>query len=337
MNKNNVDIKTKLYQMFILGLDGDNLKENPNLINALKNGLGGVIFFTQNIKTTEQFKDLVKNIKSEAKTFIYPPFLSIDQEGGRVERTENLFGGKKFLSAKFAAEKGEEFLKLQTEQISRLLKDLGLNLNFSPCLDVNTNPDNPIIGERAFSNNQDEVIKFGKIVADTYLQNGIIPCAKHFPGHGDAETDSHIALPKIDLSLKEMEEIHIKPFKEVICPMVMVAHLYCTAFDKEELPASLSKNVIQYLRQKLNYQGLIITDDMVMGALTSSEAAEINAIKVIKAGVNLLLYRNSCDKTIQIIEQIAQFANEDTELAEKIKESYQNIIKFKAENSTIFK
>lgn len=165
--------------MFIMGLDGENLQENPNLMRALKEGLGGVIFFTQNIKTTEQFKNLVSDIKQQA---LIPPFLSIDQEGGRVERTENIFGGKKFLSAKFAAAKGEEFLKEQTEQISRLLKDLGLNLNFAPVLDVNTNPNNPIIGERAFSDNSDEVIKCGQLVIDTYFKNAIIPCSKHFPG-----------------------------------------------------------------------------------------------------------------------------------------------------------
>lgn len=257
-----VNIKEKLYQMFILGLDGENLYNNPNLLNALRNGLGGVIFFTQNIKTEVQFKKLIECIKKESKI---TPFLSIDQEGGRVERTENIYGGKKHLSAKFAVQKGEEFLKEQTEQISRELKDFGINLNFAPVLDVNTNPNNPIIGERAFSNDADEVVRYGKIVVDTYLKNGIIPCAKHFPGHGDASVDSHIALPQIDLPLEEMEKIHIKPFKEVDVPMIMVAHLYCKAFDKEKIPSSLSKNVIGYLREKLNYQGLIITDDMVMG------------------------------------------------------------------------
>ncbi len=322
-------IKNKVYQMFVLGLEGEELKENQNLINALQNGLGGVIFFTQNIQTTKQFKKLIENVKNEAPI---PPFLSIDQEGGRVERTENIFGGKKYLSAKFAAEQGEEFLRNQTEQISHLLNDFGINLNFAPCTDVNTNPNNPIIGERAFSNDPDEVIKFAKIVIDTSLKNGIIPCTKHFPGHGDANVDSHIALPKINLSLEEMEKTHIKPFKEIKSPILMVAHLHCSAFDKDEIPSSLSKNVIGYLRNNLNYKGLIITDDMIMGGISGQKeinSSTISAIKAIKAGVNLLLYRNSFDKTIQIIEDLAELAQYDEELFTGINTSFNRITEFK--------
>lgn len=331
MTKENNNLKKKIYQMFIFGLDGENLKDNSNLIHALQNGLGGVIFFTQNIKTTIQFKKLIKDIRKEA---LISPLLSIDQEGGRVERTENLFGGKCFFSPKFAAAKGKDFLQEQTKEISRLLKDLGLNLNFAPVLDVNTNPDNPIIGERAFSDNPDEVIKFGKIVAETYLKNGIIPCAKHFPGHGDASVDSHIALPKIDLPLVKMEGIHIRPFMEVDIPMIMVAHLHCTAFDNEEIPSSLSKNVLDYLRNKAGYQGLVITDDMVMDGVNIKDSKIENVIKAIKAGVNIILYRNSSDELIQLIENLAQLTSQDKELLKNIELSYKKIIEFKKENKS---
>jgi beta-N-acetylhexosaminidase len=344
VNRKAIDLKTKLYQMFVLGLEGENLSDNPNLVDALQEGLGGVIFFTQNIKTSEQFKKLVQDIKKEV---IIPPFLSIDQEGGRVERTENLFGGKKYMSAKFSAQKGEQFLKEQTEKISRLLKDFGLNLNFAPVLDVNTNQNNPIIGERAFSNDTDEVIQCGKIVVDEYLKNGIIPCTKHFPGHGDASVDSHISLPKIDLSLEEMEKYHIRPFREVDSPMIMVAHLHCSAFDKEEIPSSMSKNVIDYLRNEISYQGLVITDDMVMGAIGGKDvwkAGGIASLKdhtsippyfypslmAIKAGVNILLYRNSFDETIEIIENLAQLAESDGELFNNIESSYKKITDLKS-------
>lgn len=310
--------------MFILGLDDENLSNNQNLAESLKNGLGGVIFFTQNIKTVEQFQKLIKDIK---KTSLITPFLSIDQEGGRVERTENIFGGKRFLSG------GKcncdcNILKDQTEKISNLLTNFGINLNFAPVLDVNTNPDNPIIGERAFSNDADEVIKCGKIVVDTYLENGIIPCAKHFPGHGDANIDSHISLPRIDLNLEEMKKIHIKPFKEVKSPMIMVAHMHCTAFDKEEIPSSLSKNVIGYLRENLKFEGLIITDDMVMGGVLNIDGTKA-CEKAIKAGVNLLLYRNSYYDTIQIIENLVKLAQNDEELYQNICSSYDRIINFK--------
>lgn len=322
-----INLRNKIYQMFILGLDSGELSTNKNFQKALKDGLGGVIFFTQNIKNANQIKELIKSIKAQCEV---APFLSIDQEGGRVERTENLHNGKKYLSAKFAAEKCEEFLKTQTEQIATELKEYGFNLNFSPCLDVNTNPNNPIIGERAFSNDTNNVARYGKIVTKTYIENGIMPCAKHFPGHGDAAVDSHISLPKIDLSLEEMEKFHIKPFKELIdVPMIMVAHMHCTAFDNEEIASSLSENVVsKYLIEKLGYKGLIITDDMVMGGVLTVDGTAACEM-AIKAGVNILLYRGSDDDTIRIIENLAKRAETDEDLRENIETSYNKIIEAK--------
>ena len=231
-----------IYRKFILGTGG--VENRKYLEEALKRGLGGVIFFTRDIDSREQFKDLTANIKSKARE---PLFLSIDQEGGRVERTENIHA--RYLSPKFAYEKGEDFLRIQTEKIAHELKEYGINLNFAPCADVNTNPLNPIIGERAFSDNPEVVSKCVKIVSDIYRGNGIIPCLKHFPGHGDASKDSHLTLPVIDLPLGEMERVHIKPFKDNInAEMIMAAHLHCTCFDKDVIPASLSANAIGYLR-----------------------------------------------------------------------------------------
>lgn len=316
------ELKKQLYQMFILGLEGEGYKQ------ALKEGLGGVIFFTKDIHTPEQFRTLIKDIKQSAKI---PPFLSIDQEGGRVERTENIHNGKKYLSAKFAYEKGEEFLTVQTNQIAQELKSYGINLNFAPCIDTNTNPNNPIIGERALSSNPDEVIKGEKIVSEIYRQNNIIPCVKHFPGHGDADSDSHLTLPVINLPLDKMEETHIKPFKAAInngIEMVMAAHLHCTCFEKEAIPTSLSKNAISYLRNKLKFNGVIISDDMVMkgvSAFGETQACEMG----IRAGLNMFIYRYSDIKTLNIIEEIYQKAIIDKELEENIKKSYTKIMDLK--------
>lgn len=321
------DLKTKLYQMFILGTDGDGYKK------ALSNGLGGMIFFTKNIQTPNQFKTLINDIKSISKI---TPFLSIDQEGGRVERTENIHNGKKYLSAKFAFEKGEDFLKKQTENIANELKSYGINLNFAPCIDVNTNPNNPIIGERAFSNTPDDVIRAEKIVSQTYRENGIIPCAKHFPGHGDANTDSHLTLPEINLTLQEMEKTHIKPFKACAknIEMVMVAHLHCTCFEKDVIPTSLSKKTISYLREKLEFEGVTISDDMIMKGVAkfgNVEACEMG----IRAGLNMFIYRNSTPQTINIIETIAKKAEIDDELRQNIEKSYEKIRHLKSIKSIL--
>lgn len=324
-----MDIKNKLYQMFILGTDGD------GYINALKSGLGGVIFFTKDIDSIEQFKTLVKNIKCTAKI---PPFLSIDQEGGRVERTENLYNGKKYLSAKFAYQKGLDFLKLQTKAIAEDLVLYGLNLNFAPCVDVNTNPDNPIIGERAFSDKPEEVIEAGLVVCETYRKNGIIPCIKHFPGHGDANADSHLTLPVLNLDFKMLETNHIRPFKELInnnIEMIMAAHIYVPYFETKPIPVTLSKNAINYLRENLQYNGIIISDDMIMKGTANFgtvEACEMG----IRAGLNMFIYRNSKPETIKIIEEIAQKARFDKELKNNIEKSYELIIKLKREKKIIW-
>lgn len=312
-------MRKKLYQMFILGTEGGAYK------NALQEGLGGIIFFTKDIQSKDQFKNLIAECKNLA---IIPPFLSIDQEGGRVERTENIHNGKKYLSAKFAFEKGEEFLKEQTKEIAQELKSYGINLNFAPCIDVNTNPNNPIIGERAFSNNPDDVIKAEKIVSETYLENGIIPCVKHFPGHGDANSDSHKTLPLIDLPLNEMENTHIKPFKACAktAKMVMVAHLYCTCFEKDEIPTSLSKNALSYLRNTLGFDGVTVSDDMIMKGVSKfgvQQAIEMG----IRAGINMFIYRDSTP--IDAIEAIAKKAKTDKELAENIEKSYEKIMLLK--------
>ncbi len=286
-------------------------------------GFGGKIYFT---------KDIHLGFKAHGA-----PFLSIDQEGGRVERTENIHGGrgkwegvpkkfpedgKRYLSAKFAYECGEEFLREQTRQIAAELKGYGINLNFAPCIDVNTNPDNPVIGERAFSNDPDVVTRAGLLVAKTYLENGIIPCVKHFPGHGDANADSHLTLPVIDKTLEQMQP-HLAPFQAAIdagIEMVMIAHLHCTCFDKDPLPASLSKNAVNYLRG-MGFDGVIISDDMVMQGVANIENALERAIR---AGVNMFIYRD--EPPVDEIEKILEKAKNDRELRENIETSYRKIV-----------
>lgn len=300
-----------VYQMFILGT-GEALDE------ALSKGLGGVIFFTRDIQTVEQFKNLIAEIKSKAEV---APFLSIDQEGGRVERTENLH--PRYLSPRFAFQKGEEFLKSQSREIAQELKGYGINLNFAPCADVNTNPNNPIIGERSFSSDTDEVIRGVNIVSEEFRANEIIPCLKHFPGHGDADKDSHLALPCIDLPLSEMEKIHIRPFREK-ADMIMVAHLHCTCFDKEVLPTSLSKNAVGYLRNEIGYEGVVISDDMVMKGVQDFGAVEA-CVMAILAGVDMFIYRNADLDTIKVIEGVIAKAENNEALKRQILKANERI------------
>lgn len=314
-------LREKVYQMFILGSSGGGLKK------ALPLGLGGVIFFTSDVLSENQFIEFTKECK---KLALISPFLSIDQEGGRVERTENIHNGKKYLSAKYAYEQG--LLEKQTIEIAKELSRFGVNLNFAPCIDVNTNSNNPIIGERAFSNKTSEVIEAEKVVSRNYVENGIIPCVKHFPGHGDASVDSHLGLPCIDISMAEMERLHIAPFKAAIengIDMVMVAHLHCTCFDKDVLPTSLSNNAISYLRNVLGFEGVAISDDMVMKGVSDLYSPLDACIKGIKAGLNMFIYRNSSAEVLDVIEKIAVLAQSDAVLRDKIEDSFERIIKLK--------
>ena len=156
---------------------------------------------------------------------------------------------------------------------------------------------------------------------------------KHFPGHGDANADSHLTLPKIDLSLDEMEKTHIKPFAACAKTIetVMVAHLHCTCFEEDVIPTSLSKNAINYLRG-LGFEGVAISDDMVMkGVSNISDACE----KGIRAGLNMFIYRNSKPETIEIIEKIAEKAEHDTELQENIEKSYIKITHLKLKKNML--
>ncbi len=305
-----------VYQMFILGCQ--------NLDEALKKGLGGVIFFTKDITDEMSFKNLIRNIKSKA---VISPFLSIDQEGGRVERTENI--RPKRLSARYAFQEG--VLKSQTEEISRELAEYGINLNFAPCADVNTNPNNPIIGERAFSDNPEKVIEGIKIFTKASRKFRIIPCVKHYPGHGDADKDSHLTLPIIDLPIEQMKKTHIKPFKYAVdnnIEMIMAAHLHCTCFDNDTKPASLSSNAVGYLRNNLGYDGVIISDDMVMKGVQLYGSLEA-CIMGIKAGLDMFIFRNSDNETLELIEELCQIVEKDNDLQQKVLKSNERISRLK--------
>lgn len=311
-------MREKVYQKFILGC------ENPS--EALKKGLGGVIFFAKDVKTEAQVKSQIVKYKREA---LIPPFISIDQEGGRVERTETLHPRR--LSAKFAFEKGEDYLKAQSAELSKELADLGFNLNFAPCVDVNTNPNNPIIGERAFSDTPQDVIRAAKIFIQESRRADVIPCIKHFPGHGDADKDSHLTLPKIDLNFDVMKAKHIKPFEVLVSEgieMVMVAHLHCTCFDEEVLPTSLSKNAVGYLRNVLGYDGVVITDDMNMQGVQDFGSLEA-CIMAIKAGVDMFIFRSSDEKTLNLLNDLVLAVEHDDELKDLVNKSFERIMRLK--------
>lgn len=326
-------LKNKINQLFIVGFNGNNVEQSDILKELLQEGLGGVIFFTQNIETPEQFRRNTTIIKKLSKI---SPFLSIDQEGGRVERTENIHAGKKYLSAKYAADKGLDFVKVQTAELCDELLSYGINMNFAPVLDTNTNPDNPIIGIRSYGNTPEIVIKYTTEVIKIHKEKGIIPVGKHFPGHGDTKADSHIEMPIVDLPIEEMEQKHLKPFKEAIhngLDAIMASHVYYTCYDNESIPASLSKNILtNLLRNELNFKGMVLSDDMVMGAVKNMSPTD-SYIQGLLSGINIFLYRYSDKNLLQILNIIEENAKKSEELKKAINKSFEKVIELKQKYS----
>lgn len=334
MNIKELTLKQKISQMFITGFSG-NIVFNKYFNELLSSGLGGVIFFTHNIDSEKQIKELITNINKKA---LIPPFMSIDQEGGRVERTEKIHKGKKYLSAQNAYEMGLSFLQDQTKQIALELKSYGINMNFAPVLDVNTNKDNPIIGERAFSDKVDEVIAASKVVIKEYEKYKIITVGKHFPGHGASNSDSHKTLPSIDLHITDLMENHIRPFEEAIkanIPAIMVAHVVYPALEDEILPASISKQIINdLLIDNLGFNGVIMTDDMEMNGIKGLSRLEA-CTKAIKAGINMFIYRDTTKDIYNLINNLEKAVIDGNIKEELIDISVQKIIKLKQEYGII--
>lgn len=315
----------QINSMFILGYRGQNPSEELKYL--IEKNLGGVIFFAENILDRAAFKTTVKNLKAMQPQLI----TSIDQEGGRVERTKNLPDKIEYIPPLEIIKLPENLIKQHYEILSAELVDFGINMNFAPVLDIHTNPKNPVINNRAFGINSKDVIKYSKIAKNALQKHGIAAVGKHFCGHGEAGVDSHLDLPRIDLSMEELKE-HILPFKAMIdygIEAIMAAHVHFTAFDEEPLPASLSKNVLGYLRDELNFKGLVISDDMVMGGVTKFCPPLEACIKGIKAGIDMFIFRDTTDDVLKLLRELETAAKQDEELMRGIIRASAKIEKFK--------
>ncbi|MDU0895118.1 MAG: glycoside hydrolase family 3 N-terminal domain-containing protein, partial [Anaerococcus sp.] len=276
--------------------------------------LGGVILFAQNVKTTEQTTKLIHDMQQVAindQDGNLPLLTTIDQEGGIVTRlgTGTNFPGNMAIGAT----KNEQSSYDTGLVIGRELNSLGINVNFAPSVDINNNPLNPVIGLRSFSSNPDLVAKLGVKMIKGIQENGVSVAAKHFPGHGDTATDSHYGLPKVDKSLEELKEAELKPFQAAIdngVDMIMTAHISYPQLEKDTviskkdgsiigIPATLSDDIITgIIRDKMHYDGIVITDAMKMQAIADHFGEEDAVIMAIKAGVDIplmpaLLQKNS--------------------------------------------
>lgn len=318
-----MSLEDKIGQMMVTGIEKEYMTdEEEHMIRMGR--VGGLVFLGHNIKSEDQFKTLIQSLPTPS----IPLFLSVDQEGGRVERLPSQNGP--FMSAYSLGQK-PELAYDQGEKLGQSVKAYGLNLNFAPVLDVFSNPDNKVIGTRAFGSDPDLVARVGTDVMEGIKNQGVIPCVKHFPGHGDTVVDSHVGLPTVNHNLERLMSFEWRPFKEAIdegAPMVMTAHILVSAIDSE-YPATLSEKVINgHLRKSLGFEGVVITDDLVMGAISSNYSDAFVARQALVAGVDLLLVSNN-DKISNMTQAIKNSVNTGEISVERIDESVFRILRLK--------
>jgi len=262
--------------------------------------LGGLILFDKNIVDAKQVTTFTHNLQNEAGDI--PLFLGIDQEGGVIKRIP---GGTNLPGQMALGATGDTVLAEAAGQLTgEELKALGLNLNFAPVLDINSNPDNPIIGMRSFGSSADLVTRFGLATIKGLRQSGVIAAVKHFPGHGDTTVDSHLGMPVLTHHRERLDAVELKPFQAAIdngVDMIMTAHIAFPAIDDEHvtslkdgsrvpIPATLSKKVLTgLLREEMGYEGLIISDAFTMKAIAAHFGENKAVERAVSAGVDIIL------------------------------------------------
>lgn len=327
-------MRQQIGQQIIIGIQGLTLsRDEADFI--VKNNIGGVILFKRNVESPQQIYELTREIQSLRPRMAdkAPLFISIDEEGGRVRRLQPPFTqwppaaalGKidsTSVAFRFAQAMGEE------------LRAVGINLDYAPCIDILTNPRNTVIGDRALGTTAEAVARLGSALVRGYIKSGVIPCAKHFPGHGNTLLDSHEALPIEDKTLEELEQCEFEPFKKAFrarIDLVMAAHIKFPKIDPD-WPASLSEIFLRkILRERLRYRNLVITDDLDMKALTLNYDKGTIAVRALAAGANILLYCNEPDSPPTALEAIERALKEKTLDAAIVAENRKRILELKKE------
>ena len=286
---------------FIVGLKSYKLS-NKEKIFLKKHKPWGVILFSRNIKSINQTQTLTDDIKKIFKDKNYP--ILIDQEGGRVNRLNKIISFDNLTSEYFGGlyEKNRKnfniFYKLFVDKTSYLLKLIGSNINTVPILDLRVKGASNIIGDRSFSKNKNTVSKIGDLCIKLFHKNSVGTVIKHIPGHGLAKVDSHDFTPIVKKSLKFLEKNDFYPFKNKACHFAMTAHVIYEKLDKHNT-VTHSKKVIQYIRKKIGFKNILISDDLSMKSL--KEDMKTKTIKAFKAGCNIVLHCNGNQKEMMIV------------------------------------
>lgn len=319
-------------QLIVFGFDG--LDINDHVIELIRSKkVGNVILFAKNISTPEQLFKLNQNLQKLAvEASGIPLLISIDQEGGMVTRIKNgttYFPGAMTITA--SSKPNNSYLS--GKYMGHILKALGVNMNLAPSLDINNNPKNPVIGVRSFGDEPYTVAKYGcEFIRG--LQESIIATAKHFPGHGDTDTDSHLDLPRINKTLEELKEFELIPFKKAIemgVLAIMSSHISFPALGFDKLPATLSKYFLtDFLRNELGFKGLIVTDCLEMKAIQTYYTTKKGVSMAIEAGANLAMVSSTKALQIDSIKYLKEKVLNGKIPIELIKERVKKVLEIKA-------
>jgi beta-N-acetylhexosaminidase len=291
-------------QMILAGFEGKTA--GKELKEALSRGwITGVILFDRNIESPRQVRDLTDAVRDAAP---YPPIIAVDHEGGRVQRLKGPF--TRWPAARGLGRKADPRLARDVAMaMAAELLAVGVNLNLAPVLDLDLGRDNAAIGDRALATDPALAGSLGAAMIEGFNEAGIISCPKHFPGHGDAAEDSHQELAVIAADRATLDHRELVPFREAIkarAPMIMAGHLKVPALDKY-YPASISRTILhELLREQLGFDGVIVTDDLEMGALAKYMPLADAAFSAVRAGADLLLVCSGLKPALAVRETLLE-------------------------------
>ena len=344
-------LRHKIGQMLIMGFSGISLDE-PNPIKdwLSSDGVGGILLFDYDLRQNRQGKNLVnqaqiKQLTNQLKHYAkmsphnldgLVPFIAIDYEGGAVDRLRHIDGCIKTKQPTELTALSEEALELEIGKMAETLKQLGFNLNFAPVVDLNLNEEQGIIGKlgRSFSADSQQVARVAKKFVEIFAEQGITCCYKHFPGHGSALGDTHHGFVDVTDTFQMVE---LEPYSSLLknsdlSAMVMTAHVINRKLDENGLPATLSKAILTgLLRNKIGFDGVIISDDLQMQAIASHYSIDEALELTINAGADMLIFANQLGEitATEVIDRIEKLVHSQKIEKERIEEAYQRVMRLK--------
>jgi beta-N-acetylhexosaminidase len=319
-------------QMLMSGFEGTTLNsETEDLIR--KHHVGGLILFSRNYENPKQLHALIRDLQDVAASTStgLPLLMSVDQEGGRVARLTEPFTKYPPLCC-IGNSQSEDLAFRFGQALATELVDVGINMDYAPVLDVHTNPDNPIIGDRAIASDPETVAKLANSFIKGFRDKGMIPVGKHFPGHGDTHLDSHLDLPTVKRDAATLEAVELVPFRDTIAQgleVIMTAHVIYTAWDAKN-PATFSKTILQdILRQRLGFQGVIMSDDLEMKAVENYFPFDAFPRMGIEAGLDMFMVCNNVEKIRTLHRQLIHDVDNGTIPVEPIQQSVERVLRLK--------